>query len=80
MDQEAGGSVRTEWKETMAALERVPATAKTQYPVYLTVRSLELLREISSREKISIQDLLREGVDEIIMRRVRDITPKKKAG
>jgi hypothetical protein len=81
-DQEtAGRKIRasSQFQEIAEQAEAIPLRSKTQYPIYVEARTLFLLRGIAKVEDMSVQDVIRQALDEGIERRIRR-KPKKKRG
>lgn len=51
---------------------------KTQYPAYITAGMLHLLKEVAEFEEISVQELIRQCLQEGLERRMRKVPRKKK--
>ena len=72
--REVSARFRTLYRES----EKIPLRAKTQYPTYIEGRTLHLLRGISDMEGVSIQELIREGIELAIDERLRSGKPPSK--
>lgn len=81
-DQEqAGRKIRAsgQFQKIAEQAEAIPLRSKTQYPIYVEARTLFLLRGIAEVEDMSVQDIIRQALDDGIERRIRR-KPKKKRG
>lgn len=81
-DQEkAGRKMRAsaQFVEIAEQAEAIPLRSKTQYPIYVEARTLFLLRGIARVEDMSVQDVIREALNDGIERRIRR-KPQKKRG
>jgi hypothetical protein len=61
------------------AAEAIPLRSKTQYPIYVEARTLYLLRGIANLEDVSVQDVIRQALQDGIDKRLKKI-PRKKRG
>ena len=53
-----------------ADAEVIPLRTKTQYPFYIEARTIHLLRAIAEVDGISVQELLRKTMDEMVELRI----------
>lgn len=60
------------------AAEAIPLRSKTQYPIYVEARTLYLLRGIANLEDVSVQDVIRQALQDGIDKRVRRRQKKKR--
>ena len=73
------------FKGLLTEAEAIPLRAKTQYPTYIEGRTLHLLRGVALIKRISVQELIRECIQEglenrmTVKKRTAGGGPKKKA-
>ncbi len=73
------------FREALRVAEAVPLRTKTQYPLYLEARSILILKAIAEFDGVSVQELIRNRMDEFITERTmkkprkRRIATKKRA-
>lgn len=58
--------------------EAIPLRSKTQYAMYCEVRTLYLLRELAKLECISVQELIRQCLEEGLDKRMSTSHPLKR--
>lgn len=81
-DQEQAGRktrASSQFQKIAEQADAIPLRSKTQYPIYVEARTLFLLRGIAEVEDMSVQDIIRQALDDGIERRIRR-KPKKKRG
>ena len=59
------------FREALKAAENIPLRTKTQYPLYLEARSITILKAIAEFDDVSVQELIRNQMDEYILTRTR---------
>ena len=67
------------YKSLKAESEAIPLRAKTQYPTYIEGRTLHLLRGVALIKRISVQELIRECIEEGLEKRMAKPPPIKRA-
>jgi len=81
-------SVAKQFRALVAEAEAIPLRVKTQYPVYLDVKVLHLMRGVAKIEGVSVQELIRAAIQEkmdVLMRLPKrggtgkKVSPKKRA-
>jgi len=66
------------YQALLTETEAIPSRAKTQYPTYIEVKTLHLLRGVATIKRISVQELIRECIREGLESRMT--VPKRTKG
>ena len=65
------------FRDALKAAENIPLRTKTQYPLYLEARSITILKAIAEFDGVSVQELIRNRMDEYINERTHK-KPRKR--
>lgn len=67
------------FQDALKVAEAVPLRTKTQYPLYLEARSILILKAIAEFDGVSVQELIRNQMDEYITERTQKKKRKRRA-
>ena len=70
LDKLDAKAARAEFKEVIKLVNTVPVRMKTQYPLYIEVRTMQLLKTIARIDNVSVQSIIREQINNYIEGRV----------
>jgi hypothetical protein len=76
---EAAAEKYTALGAQLSHLDAIPLSIKTATTMYIAARHMEQLRAIAKQEEKPIQELLREGVEHVLDKRLKKPTTKKPA-